>query len=82
LKGSGSGIFPIGVLLWDLVVRDTNREIYSVGYEAVNAMLLNQFLKQYCKVEQLKEDFRSHLAEQQRRIEALTAGLQESERAA
>ncbi len=31
----------------DLVTRDRNGEIYSVRYEAVNAMLLNQFLKQH-----------------------------------
>ena len=31
----------------DLVVRDENGEIYTVRYDAVNAMLLNEFLKQY-----------------------------------
>ena len=31
----------------DLVTRDRNGEIYSVRYEAVNAMLLNEFLKQH-----------------------------------
>ena len=31
----------------DLVVRDENGEIYSVRYEAVNAMLLNEFLKEH-----------------------------------
>jgi exosome complex RNA-binding protein Rrp42 (RNase PH superfamily) len=30
----------------DLVVRDADGEIYSVRYEAVNAMLLNEFLKE------------------------------------
>jgi trimeric autotransporter adhesin len=60
----------------DLVVRDRNREIYSVRYEAVNAMLLNEFLKEHLKVEQLKKDFESKLAEQQKQIEVLTAGLQ------
>jgi hypothetical protein len=47
-----------------------------VRYEAVNAMLLNEFLKEHRKVEQLKKDFESKLAEQQKQIEALTAGLQ------
>jgi glutaredoxin 2 len=42
----------------------------------VNAMLLNEFLKQHRKVEQLRGDFESKLAEQQRQIKALTAGLQ------
>jgi Chaperone of endosialidase len=31
----------------DLVVRDENGEIYAVRYEAVNAMLLNEFLKEH-----------------------------------
>jgi hypothetical protein len=35
----------------DLVVRDENGEIYTVRYEAVNAMLLNEFLKEHKKVE-------------------------------
>jgi hypothetical protein len=30
-----------------LVVRDTNREIYTVRYDAVNAMLLNAFIKEH-----------------------------------
>ena len=49
----------------DLVVRDKNGEIYTVRYEAVNAMLLNEFLKEHRKVEEM-----------QKQIEALTAGLQ------
>ena len=36
----------------DLVVRDDKGEIYTVRYEAVNAMLLNEFLKEHRKVEQ------------------------------
>ncbi len=36
----------------DLVVRDKNGEIYTVRYDAVNAMLLNEFLKQHRTVEQ------------------------------
>ena len=34
------------------MVRDGKGEIYSVRYEAVNAMLLNEFLKEHRKVEQ------------------------------
>jgi Chaperone of endosialidase len=67
----------------DLVVRDENGEIYTVRYEAVNAMLLNEFLKEHRKVEaqeatitQLRQDFQSKLAEHQKEIKALTAGLQ------
>jgi hypothetical protein len=49
----------------DLVVPDENGKPYTVRYEAVNAMLLNEFLKEHRKVEQL-----------QKQVEALTAGLQ------
>jgi hypothetical protein len=73
----------------DLVVRDDKCEIYTVRYEAVNAMLLNEFLKEHRKVEeqsrkaqeqeativQLKKDFRATVAEQQEEIKALGAGL-------
>ena len=56
----------------DLVVRDADGEIYSVRYEAVNAMLLNEFLKEHRQVQDLK----TIVAEQQKQIEALTAGLE------
>jgi hypothetical protein len=56
----------------DLVVRDENGEIYTVRYEAVNAMLLNEFLKEHRKVESLE----GIVTQQQKQIEALTAGLQ------
>ena len=66
----------------DLVVRDRKGEIYSVRYEAVNAMLLNEFLKAHRKnheqeptIAQLKNDLRAMTAHQQKQIEALTAGL-------
>jgi ribosomal protein L44E len=39
-------------------------------------MLLNEFLKEHRKVEQLKKDFESKFVQQQRRIEALTSGLE------
>ncbi|MGC1321237.1 MAG: tail fiber domain-containing protein [Candidatus Udaeobacter sp.] len=60
----------------DLVVRDRNGEIYTVRYEAVNAMLLNEFLKEHRKVEQQRKDFEAAIAQQQKQIDALTAGLQ------
>jgi hypothetical protein len=67
----------------DLVVRDAEGKVYTVRYEAVNAMLLNEFLKEHRTVEeqkatiaQLKQDFQSRLAEQQKQIQTLTAGLQ------
>jgi trimeric autotransporter adhesin len=60
----------------DLVVRDKNGEIYTVRYEAVNAMLLNEFLKEHRKVEQQRKDFEAALAQQQKQIDTLTTGLQ------
>ena len=63
----------------DLVVRDTNGEIYTVRYEAVNAMLLNEFLKEHRKNEEQGRDIQEQkatIALQQKQIEALTAGLQ------
>ena len=74
----------------DLVARDEQGKPYTVRYDAVNAMLLNEFLKEHKKVEeqqgtiaQLKSTvaqqqkcFEAKLAQQQKQIEALTAGLQ------
>jgi hypothetical protein len=74
----------------DLVARDAEGKVYTVRYEAVNAMLLNEFLKEHRKVEdqqatitdlkstvaQQQKDFQATAAEQQKQIEALTAGLQ------
>jgi len=60
----------------DLVARDRDGKPCTVRYDAVNAMLLNEFFKEHCKVEQLTKDFESQLVEQQKQIEALTAGLQ------
>ena len=56
----------------DLVARDEQGKPYTVRYEAVNAMLLNEFLKQHRKVQELG----ANAAQQQKQIEALTAGLQ------
>jgi hypothetical protein len=55
-----------------LVVRDRNGEIYTVRYDAVNAMLLNEFLKEHKTVQEQG----AIIARQQKQIEALTAGLQ------
>jgi predicted ribosome quality control (RQC) complex YloA/Tae2 family protein len=61
----------------DLVVRDEKGDIYTVRYDAVNAMLLNEFLKEHRKVEELKKDFRATVTQQQKEIQALTARLEE-----
>jgi Chaperone of endosialidase len=50
----------------NLVVRDNDGEIYTVRYDAVNAMLLNEFLKEHRKVEKLEAT-----------VAALTARLNE-----
>jgi hypothetical protein len=50
----------------NLVARDDQGKPFTVRYEAVNAMLLNEFLKEHRKVEQLEKQ-----------VAALTAGLQE-----
>ena len=60
----------------DLVMRDADGRPNSVRYEAVNAMLLNEFLKEHRKVEQLTKEFQTTVALQQKQIEALTTGLQ------
>jgi hypothetical protein len=60
----------------DLVVRDEEGKPYSVRYDQVNAMLLNEFLKEHRNVEQLTKNFESKLAAQQRQSDALAAGLQ------
>jgi hypothetical protein len=56
----------------DLVVRDKEGKPYSVRYDQVNAMLLNEFLKAH----QRMEEQGATIAQQQKQIEALTAGLQ------
>jgi len=61
----------------DLVVRDKNGEIYTVRYDAVNAMLLNEFLKEHRKVDQQRKDFEVAISQQQKEIEALTATVKE-----
>ena len=63
----------------DLVVRDDKGEIYTVRYDAVNAMLLNEFLKEhraFVEQQQKVEDQGATIARQQKQIGALTVGLQ------
>jgi hypothetical protein len=56
----------------DLIARDREGKPYSVRYEAVNAMLLNEFLKEHRKVEQQDKKLR----EQQATIADLKSGMQ------
>jgi hypothetical protein len=64
----------------DLVVRDKEGKAYSVRYDQVNAMLLNEFLKEHRTVQELKSNAAKQeatIARQQKQIEALTAGLEQ-----
>ena len=57
----------------DLVARDRQGKVNTVRYEAVNAMLLNEFLKEHRKVQELE----AAIARQQKDIKALAARLKE-----
>jgi Chaperone of endosialidase len=59
----------------DLVVRDKDGEIYTVRYDAVNAMLLNEFLKEHKTVQELK----ATLGQQQKEIAALIGHIKEQD---
>ena len=68
----------------DLVIYDADGKPYTVRYEAVNAMLLNEFLKEHKTVQeqgatmtQQGKDFEAAIARQQKQIEALTATVKE-----
>jgi hypothetical protein len=63
----------------DLVARDEEGKVMSVRYEAVNAMLLNEFLKEHRKMEEQAQKLQKQeatIAQQHNQIEALTTGLQ------
>ena len=66
----------------DLVVRDAEGKVFTVRYEAVNAMLLNEFLKEHKKVEKqeatitrLTNDFQTVSTQQRNEIQLLSAQL-------
>jgi uncharacterized coiled-coil protein SlyX len=73
----------------DLVARDADGKVNTVRYEAVNAMLLNEFLKEHRKVEeqdatiiQLKSTVAKQeatIAQQQRGMEVFAARLKEQD---
>ena len=63
----------------DLVVNGRDGKPYTVRYEAVNAMLLNEFLKEHRKVVNQETRLSAQealIAQQQKQIETLAAGLQ------
>jgi len=64
----------------DLVVRDANGKVNTVRYEAVNAMLLNEFLKEHRTVQKQKTiitELKSTVAQERMEIKALTAIVKE-----
>jgi arginine/lysine/ornithine decarboxylase len=70
----------------DLVTLDADGKVGSVRYDAVNAMLLNEFLKEHKAVQEQADTIsvvkanaarqEATIAHQQKQIETLTAGLQ------
>jgi uncharacterized coiled-coil protein SlyX len=84
-KGDSAGTPQFGLIAEevaevnpDLVVRDADGEIYTVRYEAVNAMLLNEFLKEHRTVEELKSAAAKQeatIAQQDRKIQELEATI-------
>jgi hypothetical protein len=56
----------------DLVARDAQGKPYRVRYEAVNAMLLNEFLKEHRKVSEQSEE----IAEVRAKIDQLQATIE------
>jgi len=86
-KQDGAGIPQFGLVAEQvekidpaLVVRDGDGKAYSVRYEAVNAMLLNEFLKQHRKVEEQETtiaDLRSTVAQQEKALQAAVAQQQQ-----
>jgi len=68
----------------DLVARDEQGKAYTVRYEAVNAMLLNEFLKEHRKVQALEatvarqeKDSQANASKQQHEIDSLRAAIKE-----
>jgi uncharacterized coiled-coil protein SlyX len=62
----------------DLVVRDKNGEIYTVRYDAVNAMLLNEFLKEHKQIEEQQAtitELNSTVAQQKKDFQGTVAKL-------
>src|SRR5205085_12283607 len=57
----------------DVVIRDDKGKVYAVRYEAVNAMLLNEFLKNDRKMEEQE----TTIAQMKKQIDVLTAAVQQ-----
>jgi uncharacterized coiled-coil protein SlyX len=64
----------------DLTVPDEHGQVYSVRYDAINVLLLNEFLKEHKKVEEQQAsiaELKSTVAQQQKGMEALVATVKE-----
>ncbi len=71
----------------DLVARDAKGRVYTVRYKAVNAMLLNEFLKEHRTVEEQSRkiqeqeatitELKSTVAQQQKGLQTVTARLEQ-----
>jgi len=64
----------------DLVARDSRGKVITVRYEAVNAMLLNEFLKEHRKVQDMEAALarqRYDFSQQQKEIKVLVASLKQ-----
>jgi DNA-directed RNA polymerase specialized sigma54-like protein len=68
----------------DLVVRDKEGKPYSVRYDQVNAMLLNEFLKEHCKVQEQQQEIdslKAELKDQRDLIQKVSAQIETSKTA-
>ena len=72
----------VGKVNPDLIIRDREGKPYTVRYEQINAMLLNEFLKEHRKVQELQatvlqqqKSFQSKLEAQENKIAAVASGL-------
>ena len=66
----------------DLVVRDKNGEIYTVRYDAVNAMLLNEFLKEHRRVQKQAQKIQEQettIAELKKQVQTVVAHAKEQD---
>jgi hypothetical protein len=61
----------------DLVVNDPDGKPATLRFLCIQALMLNELLREHGKVEQLKHDFQTTIAQQQKEIQALTVQLKE-----
>ena len=66
----------------NLVVRDNDGEIYTVRYDAVNAMLLNEFLKEHRRVQKQTQKIQEQettIAELKKQVQTVVAHANEQD---